>query len=178
MLPERSIRRGVLGRPILGVRRCPALWWKLACFKEILHSTKPFLIHLREQARKSLLGFLPFRVSSGNGNLRTLTPSKNHPAKIKRSRFDYSSYYVTTGTGNTGCLVAQDLALLTKVRTLIHEEISLLTVLYFPSRARTPKGLGCWGATEQNAELGILLQIQSTIKSGVELANALWARIL
>ena len=28
-------------------------------------------------------------------------------------------------------------ALLTKVRTLIHEEISLLTVLYFPFRART-----------------------------------------
>jgi hypothetical protein len=43
--------------------------------------------------------------------------------------------------GNTGCLVAQDLALLTKVRTLIHEEISLLTMLYFPFRARTPKGL-------------------------------------
>jgi hypothetical protein len=38
---------------------------------------------------------------------------------------------------NTGCLVAQDLAMLTKVRTLIHEEISLLTVLYFPFRART-----------------------------------------
>jgi len=45
---------------------------------------------------------------------------------------------VTTGKGNTGCLVAQDLALLTKVRTLIHEEISVLTVLYFPFRARTP----------------------------------------
>src|SRR5260370_6602043 len=41
--------------------------------------------------------------------------------------------------GNTGCLVAQDLALLTKVRTLIHEEISLLTVLKFPLRVRTPK---------------------------------------
>ena len=39
--------------------------------------------------------------------------------------------------GNTRCLVAQDLALLIKVRTLIHEEISLLTVLYFPFRART-----------------------------------------
>jgi hypothetical protein len=35
--------------------------------------------------------------------------------------FDYSSFYVTTGTENTGCLVAQDLALLIKVRTLIHE---------------------------------------------------------
>jgi hypothetical protein len=43
-----------------------------------------------------------------------------------------------TGTGNTGCLVARDLALLTKVRTVMHEEISLLTVLYFPFRARTP----------------------------------------
>jgi hypothetical protein len=42
--------------------------------------------------------------------------------------------------GNTGCLVAQDLALLTKVRTLIREEISL-TVLYFPFRARTPMNL-------------------------------------
>jgi hypothetical protein len=41
---------------------------------------------------------------------------------------------------NTGCLVAQDLALLTKVRIPIHEEISLLTVLYFPFRARIPKG--------------------------------------
>jgi hypothetical protein len=40
--------------------------------------------------------------------------------------------------GNAGCLVAQDLALLTKVRTRIHEEISLLTVLYFPFRTRTP----------------------------------------
>jgi hypothetical protein len=39
---------------------------------------------------------------------------------------------------DAGCLVAQDLALLTKVRTRIHEEISLLTVLYFPFRARTP----------------------------------------
>jgi hypothetical protein len=40
--------------------------------------------------------------------------------------------------GNTGCLVAQDLALLTKARTLIRDEISLLTVLYFPFLARTP----------------------------------------
>ena len=31
---------------------------------------------------------------------------------------------VRSGNGKTGCLVAQDLALLTKVRTLIHEEIS------------------------------------------------------
>jgi hypothetical protein len=40
--------------------------------------------------------------------------------------------------GNTGCLVAQNLALLTKVRTLIHEEISLLTVLYFLFPELTP----------------------------------------
>jgi hypothetical protein len=37
--------------------------------------------------------------------------------------------------------------------------------------------LGCWGVTEQNAELRILLQIRSVVKSGVELANALWAGI-
>ena len=43
--------------------------------------------------------------------------------------------------GNTRCLVAQDLALLIKVRTLIHEEISVLTVFYFPFRARTPLGV-------------------------------------
>jgi hypothetical protein len=60
--------------------------------------------------------------------------------KENAPEFDYSSFYVTTSMGHTGCLVAQDLALLTKVRTLIHEEISLLTVLYFPFRARTPKG--------------------------------------
>jgi hypothetical protein len=44
-------------------------------------------------------------------------------------------FYGTTSTWTTDCLVAQDLALLTKVRTLIHEEISLFTVLYFPFRA-------------------------------------------
>jgi hypothetical protein len=58
--------------------------------------------------------------------------------KENAPEFDYSSFYVTTGMGHTDCLVAQDLALLTKVRTLIHEEISLLTVLYFPFRAVTP----------------------------------------
>jgi hypothetical protein len=41
----------------------------------------------------------------------------------------------------TDSAVARDLALLTKVRTLIHEEISLLTVLYFPFRERTPFSL-------------------------------------
>jgi len=58
--------------------------------------------------------------------------------KENAPEFDYSSFYVTTGMGHTGCLVAQDLGLLTKLRTLIHEEISLLTVLYFPFRAVTP----------------------------------------
>ena len=39
----------------------------------------------------------------------------------------------------TGCFVVQNLALLlTKIRSLVHEEISLLTVLYFPFRVRTP----------------------------------------
>jgi hypothetical protein len=40
--------------------------------------------------------------------------------------------------GNTGCLVAQDLALLTKVGTLIHEEISLLTCFIFRFVRATP----------------------------------------
>ena len=47
--------------------------------------------------------------------------------------------------GNTRCLVAQDLALLTKVRILLHEEILLVTVLYNPfcrSVARTPGLIG------------------------------------
>jgi NAD(P)-dependent dehydrogenase (short-subunit alcohol dehydrogenase family) len=39
----------------------------------------------------------------------------------------------------TDCFVMQNLALLlTKIRSLVHEEISLLTVLYFPFRVRTP----------------------------------------
>jgi hypothetical protein len=46
--------------------------------------------------------------------------------------------------------------LLTKVRTLIHEETGLLTVLYFPFRVRTPSG------TQQDGLLlgldGLLLQ--------------------
>ena len=42
--------------------------------------------------------------------------------KRKRSRTRSHSFCVTLGTGNTGCLVAQDLAMLTKVRSLVHEE--------------------------------------------------------
>jgi hypothetical protein len=45
------------------------------------------------------------------------------------------------------------------------------------SRCAVTAEFGCWGATEQNAELRILFQIQSTIKSGVEFANALWTGI-
>ena len=37
--------------------------------------------------------------------------------KENAPELDCSSFYVTTGTGNTGCLVGQDLAFLTKVRT-------------------------------------------------------------
>src|SRR5258708_17294828 len=56
----------------------------------------------------------------------------------KRSRIRLQLVLCDDWHGNTGCLVAQDLALLTKVRTLIHEEISLPTVLYFPFRVVTP----------------------------------------
>src|SRR6266446_4038051 len=37
--------------------------------------------------------------------------------------------------------------------------------------------LGCWGAAEHNAELGIMLQIRSALKSRVPLANRLWEMI-
>ncbi|MEY2604052.1 MAG: hypothetical protein QOH31_1843 [Verrucomicrobiota bacterium] len=72
-----------------------------------------------------------YRLTSRNGKNRTLRPSKNHSAKRKRSRMRLQLVLCDDWQWNTGCLVAQDLALLTKVRTLIHEEISLLTVLYF-----------------------------------------------
>ena len=77
-------------------------------------------------------------VTTRNGNLSTLRRSGGSFVLKNAPECDYSSFYVMTGK-NTGCLVAQDLALLTKVRIPIHEEISLLTVLYFPFRARTPR---------------------------------------
>ncbi len=46
----------------------------------------------------------------------------------------YSSFLCDDWYGNTDCLVALDLALPTKVRTLIHEEISLFVVPYFRFR--------------------------------------------
>src|ERR1700716_2671438 len=76
-------------------------------------------------------------VSSRNGKNRTLRPSKDHSTKRKRSRTRLQLVLCDNWHGNAGCLVAQDLALLTKVRSLIHEEILLLTVLYFPFRAPT-----------------------------------------
>jgi hypothetical protein len=84
--------------------------------------------------------FLPiWATRRRNGKNRTLRPSKDHSTKRKRSRTRLQLVLCDDWHGNTSCLVAQDLALLTKVRSLIHEEISLLTVLYFPFRARTPK---------------------------------------
>jgi hypothetical protein len=87
-------------------------------------------------------------IRSRNGKNRTLRPSKDIRLKENAPELDYSSFYVTTGMGHTGCLVAQDLALLIKVRTLIHEEISLLTVLYFPFRARTPIRTSRWNGRD------------------------------
>jgi hypothetical protein len=77
-------------------------------------------------------------VTAGNGNLSTLRRSQGSFVLNKRSRTRLQLVSCDDWHRNTGCLVAQDLALLTKVRTRIHEEISLLTVLYFPFRARTP----------------------------------------
>ena len=64
-------------------------------------------------------------MTSRNGKNRTLRRSKDIRVKENAPEFDYSS--CDDWHANTGCLVARDLALLTKVRTLIHEEISLLT---------------------------------------------------
>ena len=71
-------------------------------------------------------------MTARNGKNRALRPSKDHSTKRKRSRIRLQLVLCDDWHGNTGCLVAQDLGLLTKVRTLIHEEISLLSVLYFP----------------------------------------------
>src|SRR5260221_13953702 len=69
----------VLCRPVLGVRRCPAVLRKLPCFKGVLHSTEPFLIYLREQAPKPLLGFFPFP-------LRNLKPHTRSGLDLRRDR--------------------------------------------------------------------------------------------
>jgi hypothetical protein len=57
-----------------------------------------------------------------NGKNRTLRLSKDHSSLKNAPECDYSSFYVTTRTGTPAALVAQDLALLTKVRTPVHEE--------------------------------------------------------
>jgi hypothetical protein len=77
MLPERCVRRHVLRRAILRVRRCPALGRKLACCKNVVHSAKPFLIHLREQLRKPLLCLLPLP----HRNLESQTCSSLDPGR-------------------------------------------------------------------------------------------------
>src|SRR5258708_34952682 len=77
-------------------------------------------------------------VIARNGILSTLRRSRGSFDLKKRSRIRLQLVLCDDWHGNTGCLVAQNLALLTKVSTLIHEEISLLTVLYLPFRARYP----------------------------------------
>jgi hypothetical protein len=55
MLPELRIGRYVLCGPILRVRRSPTGRRKPTCCKDVLHSTEPFLVYLREQAWKPIL---------------------------------------------------------------------------------------------------------------------------
>ena len=86
-------------------------------------------------------------IRSRNGKNRTLRPSKDSSSLKKRSRMRLQLVLRGDWHGNTGWLVAQDLALLTKVRTLIHEEISLLTVLKIPFRERTPNRRAVLGNT-------------------------------
>jgi hypothetical protein len=72
--------------------------------------------------------------------------------KENAPELDSSSFLCDDWHGNTGYLVAQDLAVLTKVRSLIHEEISLLTVLYFPFRAHPPNLTPMWNMVLVNME--------------------------
>jgi hypothetical protein len=55
------------------------------------------------------------RLTSRNGKNRMLRPSKDIRTKRKRSRIRLQLVLCDDWHGNTGCLVAQDLALLTKV---------------------------------------------------------------
>jgi hypothetical protein len=64
---------------------------------------------------------------AGIGPIGSDRPSKDPSAKRKRSRTRLQLVLCDDWHGNTGCFVTRDLALLTKVRTLIHEEISLLS---------------------------------------------------
>jgi hypothetical protein len=68
MLPERCIRRHVLGRAIVGVRRRPSVWRQLSGFEGVFDSAKPFLVHFHEETRKAPFCFLP-------GRLRNLEPA-------------------------------------------------------------------------------------------------------
>ena len=52
--------------------------------------------------------------------------------------FDCSAFYGTTATGRPAVSLCRIALLRTRIRTFIYEEISLLTVLYFPFRVRTP----------------------------------------
>jgi hypothetical protein len=110
--------------------------WRKALVEEAATTDKVLSVNQNMQFDQSMcvLG-----VSSRNGKNRTLRPSTDHSTKKNAPELDYSSFYVTTGNGNTPCLVAQDLVLLTTVRTLIHEE-SALNLLKFPFRVHTPLG--------------------------------------
>ena len=73
--------------------------------------------------------------------------------KENAPELDYSSFYGTTGTTD-GCLVVPDLTpLLTKIRTLIHEKISLSWRTLFPLSSNDP----CDECLAAAQEAGILL---------------------
>jgi hypothetical protein len=80
-------------------------------------------------------------VSSGNGNLRTLTPSKKHSTKINRPRIRLELVLRENWYWGDPLLCAGGLAfLMRRLRTLFHEETGLLSVRKIPFPELTPLG--------------------------------------
>jgi hypothetical protein len=82
--------------------------------------------------------------------------------KRKRSRTRSHSFYVTLGTGNTGCLVAQDLALLTKVRSLVHEERAPYRALFSVLGENSRNGILCTSSVDRPRERRMLMRPRSS----------------
>ena len=73
-------------------------------------------------------------------NVRLGVPEDRSTVRLKENalEFDCSAFYGTTAIGRPAVSLCRIALLRTKIRTFIYEEISLLTVLYFPFRVLTP----------------------------------------
>jgi hypothetical protein len=73
------------------------------------------------------------RIRSGNGNLRTLSRSKNHPTKIKRSKIRLQLVLRENWLTGDPLLCGRSSAFPMRcLRTLFHEETALLSIHKFP----------------------------------------------